>query len=251
MDDEETLAIDLKLFKFIGFYQIVDPSSPKLFGYNVYKLVNCILIMVTTTMTVVGMSGNVFGTDGPVEYDFKYVQLLFYIGCILIGNVKLIIVICNAERIFDLFTVAHNSFLTSKHCKKNWRKIENCRRQFKRIFLFYLFFFFMTGILWTSMPVIVNNYTVSGKLQNDLSTSRKLSIVNLRFPVTVSTYNKFYSVFFSVECLLVSYCTFGLVTYDLFLIALLLLTSDHYQVVSSAYESFDFKGKHKDGKFSF
>lgn len=197
------------------------------------------------------MSGNVFGTDGRVDHDFKDLQLLFYIGCMTIVNVKLIMVMCNSEQIFYLFTVVHKSFLTSEHCKKNWHKIVNCGRQFRRIFPFYLFFFFMTGILWTTMPVIVNNYTAIGEIQNDSSTSRKRNIVNLRFPVTVSTYNTFYGVFFSVECLLVSYCTFGLVTYDLFLIALLLITSGHYEIVSSAYENFDFKSKHKNGNFIF
>lgn len=251
MDDEETLAINLKLFKLIGFYQIIDPNSPTLFGYNIYKLVNCVLIVITTTITVVGMSGNVIGADDLEDHDFKDLQLLFYIGCMTIVYVKLIMVMRHSEQIFHLFTVTRKSFLTSKHCKKNWHKIVNCGRQFRRIFPFYFFFFFMTGILWTSMPVIINNYTDIGKVQNDMSVGRKRNIVNLRFPVSVSTYNTFYGVFFSVECLLVSYCTFGLVTFDLFLIALLLITSGHYEVVSSAYESFDFKSKHKNGNFIF
>ncbi|CAI6361037.1 unnamed protein product [Macrosiphum euphorbiae] len=47
---------------------------------------------------------------------------------------------------------------------------------------------------------------------------------------------------------MVWYSAYGLVVFDLFIVALLQLLATHYEIISSTYENFKYKAENKDGK---
>ncbi|XP_029345840.1 uncharacterized protein LOC115034156 [Acyrthosiphon pisum] len=47
---------------------------------------------------------------------------------------------------------------------------------------------------------------------------------------------------------MVWYSAYGLVVFDLFIVALLQLLATHYEIISSAYENFKYKAENEDGK---
>lgn len=247
MSAKKKSAINLTIFKIIGFYQMVDPNSTTLFGYNVYHFIHIICIIFSTTMTLIGLSGFFFKTEFAREYGFKDMQMSFYLACITVGNLKLAIIIVNAKKLWDLFKVAHESFLSSKYCKNNYFKIVNRGKQFTRIFPWYSFLFFMTAFSWITLPKIIDNHNTSKEININENTHRN-NIVNLRYPISVITYNMHYHIIYALESVLCVYCTYGLVTFDLFLIALLQLISVQYEIVLSAYENLELTVKDEGGK---
>lgn len=245
MNSEEKYLINFTILKCIGFYQLVNPSSPKMFGYNVYRVIHISMVVLTTTVTVIGLTGFVYNNDEFINTSFKDMQVLFYLACITVGNLKIFIVIYNADEIWKLFNIAHELFLSSKFCKMNYFKIKCCGEQAVRTLHCYLIIFCMTAILWILLPNIVNTDEAFTNKNN-----RKLNVVNLRYPVTTETYNTYYNRFYVLEVILCSYCTFGLVLFDIFLFVMLQLISTEYDIVSSAYENNIrvFHDENEDGK---
>jgi len=109
----------------------------------------------------------------------------------------------------------------------------------------------MTGFLWITIPIISNiliNDVINDESQINKSVE-KINVLNLWYPITSKTYNSFYNVFYIMECVMVMYSAYGLVTFDLFLIAILQLISTQYEIISAAFENLKFEYKNNDGEF--
>lgn len=249
---EKKYAFNLTLFKTIGYYQMVDPNSKKIFGFNIYNVINITLVIFTSIMTVIGLSGFFYKIDNITseENSFKGIQMLFYLSCIVLGNLKIAITVYNADAIWKLFNVAHESFLSNKYCKQEKYKLNNCGKQFARIFPWYFFMFFMTAFAWSTIPIVVNYNSASNETQNN-ENIYMTNIANLRYPITVKTYNKFYKSFYVLEFIMVWYSAYGLVVFDLFIVALLKLLTTHYEIIASAHENFKYKAENEDGEFKY
>lgn len=252
---EKKYAIDLTLFKYVGFYQMVDPNSPRIFNWNVYNVVHIALVIVTSSITIFGIPGVLFRADRSIENSLKDMPLMFYIACITVGNMKVLTIIYHSDQIWRLLDVASESFLTSKHCRTKYHRLVECGGRYAKIFPWYFFLFFMTGFSWITMPVIVNrgqpddygNYSTPAHRRDDHVP--KLNVVNLRYPISGETYNQFYGPLYAMEGVMCAYGAFGLVGFDLYLIAVLQLMSVQYDVISSAYEGLQFEADSGNGQF--
>lgn len=246
---EKNYAFDLTLFKTIGYYQMIDPNCKKIFGFNIYNVINIVIVVFTSIITVIGLSGFFYKPDN-ITYEktsFKDIQILFYLACIVIGNLKICITIYNAKKIWKLFKVAHESFLSNKYWKQNKHKINKCGKKFAKIFPWYLFIFLMTAFAWSIVPIVVNNHVASKETQND-ENIYMTNIANMRYPITAKTYNKFYKGFYVSEFIVVWYSAYGLVVFDLFTLGLLQLLATHYEIIASAYENFKMT-KNENGEY--
>lgn len=248
---EKSYAFNLTLFKTIGYYQMIDPNSKKIFGFNIYNVINITLVIFTSIMTVIGLSGYFYKADNITyeEYGFKDLQMLFYLSCICLGNIKISITIYNADAIRKLFNVAHESFLSNKYCNQDKYKLNICGKKFARIFPWYFFLFFMTAFSWSIVPIVtIVNYHVTNEETNCNENIYMTNIANLRYPITAKTYNTFYKSFYALEFMMVWYSAYGLVVFDLFIVALLQLLATHYEIISSAYENFKYKAENVNGE---
>jgi len=246
MNKEEKYAMSFTLLNFIGFYQMVNPNSPKMFGYNIYHVIHMCIVVLSTTVTVLGLTGFVYNNDEPLNDGFQNMQMLFFITCITVGNLKVIMVICNADELWNLLNIAHESFLSSTYCQQNYYKLKNCGEKTVRILLWYIFLFYMTAVSWITLPNIVN----IDETAND-NNIRKKSIANLKYPIKVKTYNTYYNTIYVTESLMTCYSTCGLVLFDIFLLSMLKLISVQYEIVSSAYQHLEFKSGNENGNWLY
>lgn len=253
VNTEKNYAFDLTLFKTIGYYQMVDPNSKKIFGFNICNVINITLVIFTSIMTVIGLSGFLYKFDNVTseENSFKNIQMFFYLSCIWLGNLKIATTVYNADAIWNLFNVAHESFLSNKYCKQDKiYKFHDSGKQFARIFPWYFLMFIMTALAWSIVPIVVNNQAAINETQNN-ENIYMTNIANLRYPITVKTYNTFYNGFYALEFIMVWYCAYGLVVFDLFIVALLQLLATHYEMISSAYENFINKAENENGELKY
>lgn len=245
MKTEKNYAINLTLFKIIGFYQLIDPDAVKIYGYNIYKIINIMLVTITTVITVVGLSGYTYQIDNySLDDVFKSMKTLFYIACITIGNVKMIIIICNAEKLLKLFNIAHESFFSNKYCRQKYFKLVHHGHRLSTIFIWYFILFMSTGIMWMIVPIVIlNNHHVDNIQTQNNENIPKINVINLKYPISVNTYNKFYNTIYVIESVMTLYSAYGLVIFDIFLIAILQVISTYYEIISSAYEHIPFTDK--------
>jgi len=247
MDKEEKYAINFTFFKIIGFYQMIDPNSPKMFGFNILNSVNMLLIVLTTTTTVIGTIGFIYKTDESMANSFKNMQTVFYIACITVANLKMITIIYNADTLWNLFNIAHESFLSNKYFKRNYYKIVSRGKYIERTSPLYFLVFFITALSWIIIPNISNDYISSDEMQGNQN-HHKINVVNMNYPIAAKTYNIHYNVFYVLECVMFLYAVYGLVIYDIFLISILHILCIQYEMISTAYENLRFKRDNELGE---
>lgn len=243
MNKEKNYAISFFPLKYIGFYQMVNPNSPKMFGYYNSHMIHIFLIMLTTIVTVIGLTGFVYNNDEPLKNEFQYMQIYFTSTLQMFANIKSIMIICNADEVWKTFFVANETILSNKYCKKNRWKIMNSKEYSRRTLILYVFVFFMTAMFWILLSIFLN---IVEPATNKYI--RKINIFNLKYPIKVETYNKYYSVVYIIEAILCFYCAFGLVAFDVFILAELQLISTQFEILSSVYEDSVNIDENEDGK---
>lgn len=156
MNKQKVYDTNLMVFKLIGVYQLIDPDSQKKFDFNIYHLVNIVLIIFTKSMTILGLSGFVYKVhkDTYNNNDVDTVFIMFYIVCSIIGNFKILVIIYNAKKFWNVFEITHESFLSNDFCKRNYYKIVNCGRLLSNFFKLYFYFLILTLTLYTIVLII-------------------------------------------------------------------------------------------------
>lgn len=246
MSKKKEHEVYIQLFKLFGVYQLVDPSSPKIFRYKVYNLINIFLVVCSTTLVMIGLSGIFFKVEKPtikMDNAFKDFQMLFVIACAMVGNIKIMTIVLNANEIFNLLNIAHESFLSIKLSKMN----QDCvkfGKHFNKVFPWYFFLLFISLILWITTPIFLN-------ITNSVSPENihKPNFFNLKYPINVETYNTFFMEFYIVETIITIYFIYCIIIFDLFLFSILQLLSNYYEIISSTFEYFDIRSGKKDGEF--
>lgn len=234
MNKENKNAIHFTLFKIIGVYQMADPNSIKMFGFNVYHLVNVTLIILSTIMTIFGLSGFIFINNDICESS-DLVLIIFFVTCITVGHFKTSMIINNANKIWGLFSVSHERFLSSRHSKKHFYKVVKCGDRLSKFFNGYFCLMLVTMTLYAMIPIIINYHFAANKtLHGEMI--RKINVINLKYPVTTDIYNAFYVVFYILECILLFCVAYGIFAFDLFAMTMLMVISVQYEVVALAYE---------------
>lgn len=248
MNKEKKYGTYLMFLKFIGVYQMLDPNTKRVFNINIYALINMILIIITTIMTVIGLTGFVYNTDDSMDIGLKKMQMIFYIFSILSGNLKIITILYNSKAIQKLFSITQESFLSSKRYKIMYNfKMENCRKQMLKYYPWYLLIFIFTAVTWITTPIIVN--TMANKeIQNNYAIHR-VNVVNMKYPINEETYNTFYYVIFVLESVMCMYCGFGLVIFDLLIFTFLAIIATQYEMIIYAYESLKFEDERNYGEY--
>lgn len=236
----------IQLFKLFGVYQLVDPSSPKIFHFKVYNLINFFLVLCSTTLVVIGLSGIFFKVEKPtikIENAFKDFQMVFVIACAMVGNIKIMTIVLNTNEIFNLLNIAHESLLSIKLSKKNQDHVK-FGKHFNKVFPWYSFLLFISLILWIITPLFLN-------ITNSVSSKNihKPNFFNLKYPIKVETYNTFFTEFYIVESIITIYSIYCIIIFDLFLFSILQMLSNYYEIISSTFEYFDIRSEKKDGEF--
>jgi len=98
---------------------------------------------------------------------------------------------------------------------------------------------FIAGLmLWVMGPFIANEENTLPNVAH-----RHQNIINIKFPVTVKTYNNYYFVFYLME-VAVGFCiVYGSVLIDAFLMSFCWVISAQYQTVTKAFETFGYNEK--------
>lgn len=231
-------AIDLTIFKLIGVYQMIDPGTRTVAGWNVYALTNVALIACTTAVTVYGTCGFLSadgrrnGYGGGNGTDADVVLVAFYYVCLAVGNYKTTMIVRNAAKMWALLDVARDTFLANGHGRRNYWRVADRGASLSRFFAWYLALIAVTLTSYAMIPIVVNNHFGGG---GETAAVRKTNVINLRYPVAANTYNSFYALYYATECALAFYTGFGTFAFDLFALTILYIITVQYDIMASAF----------------
>lgn len=235
------VALNLTMYKQLGFYQLLDPNGPKIYGYHIYSTVLKTFLIAVQFISIFGVLGffiemnDTVGADNKKTSSFEIIVILT--NCTL-SSLKMYTLLSNADVIWNMFDITCINFL---QCVQNseiiTKKLVKRCVQSTIITSLIAYSFFGGMILWIMGPWFIANETHSDPLNNIVS-RRHENIINIKFPVTVKIYNQYFFAFYIME-IAIGFCiVYGSILVDAFLMSFCWIISAQYQSVTSAYKAF-------------
>lgn len=104
----------------------------------------------------------------------------------------------------------------------------------------------MVVSLWLMCPIVLNAFTIS-EIKN---TQRLQNIFNLRFPVTLHTYNQYYLTFYVMETICAFFFMYVMLMFDLIFMSICGAISSQYEVITRALKQFGHDNDKQMGKLA-
>lgn len=240
----QDVAINLELLKRYRFYQSFDPNGQKVFGVNQYRLFCIIFTMIAQLVVIYATFGYFVEMDDSVS-DVEYcliigIQLQCYVGLAMIS-----VLFYNSKVIWETFDVVRLNFLTSLLCRKNVKILKESRERSIKFTNYYVILPFAVTIQWLIFPFTYKMFFDSENINH-----RPQNIFNLRFPVTLCTYNKYFAVFYIMEMIIGIFFCYFLSMIDVLFMSLCWAISAQYDVLARTLERFGQENDRQIGMYT-
>lgn len=232
--NEEKLIFNTSLAKMIGFYHILNPETIKYRGYNVYHIIIVALfVFYVCPLTTVFSINTVYYWANNTMASVMY--LLVTENCLLICY-KMTVIIYYSKDIWNCTEVIRFDFMSYKFYNKclleKWRNISI------RVTTIYATLIVSALLCCLVSPLLFADSCNSIKSHNGFISNYRLSVLNMYLLVSSETFNKYFSIFYSIEVLYCSAVVIVFIFFDTVLVTICLAIACQLQIISQAFESF-------------
>lgn len=231
MDRENKNIFNLRVAKFTTLYQILNPSTTKIYGYNVYHvlIVLLMLYMFTISMSLVAslyyLTNDIIG----IALCFGYIENFIY-ACL-----KMINIIYYSKYIWKYTRVANASFMTYKHYNQNI--YNSWQTRLALLNKLYLIVTYVVLFAWGSTPFIFNHASLLIRRADDSVEKYRMNVYNLFMIFPAEKYNEHFMIFFSFELLTMTSYAYFTIIFDILIFTMTLALSCQLDAISDAISS--------------
>lgn len=241
----EDFVINLELMKKSKFYHIFNPDGSKIFNCNAYRLLLILYGSIVNCIVVYSALGFFVEMDDALSYTDFFV-VIFVMTNFFLCSWRICVFLYNVNAIYDVFSVSRFDFLKSKQCCKNLNVLDDYRdRTIKTTNYFFLFSSIVMS-QWILFPLVVIAFTTpedeNGRFQN---------IMNLRYPVSTYTYNRYYFIFYSIEVMVAIFTMYAMIMPDILLMSLCWAIIAQQEVLTRAFKNIGHEDNSQIGKIFF
>lgn len=231
------------LYKLIGLYHILDPNRKHINNCHIYRLVIVVITIAVTGFTFFGTVGFFIKTEYNVDM-VEHMMCVFEVVVFFSAILKMYVFVYKAQNTWDLLDMTRIHFLSSSYCETNEKKLNKCKNVIIRF----------TNHVFGAIIILFMMYTMSPLAtylgtQTSGNSSPKLSnVLNMKYPVKIETYNKYYYVFFIMESIMAIFDAYSIFI-DTFLLSIALIVTYQYEILAHTFECVGIKEECDDGKF--
>lgn len=215
----------------LGFYRLLDPDGARVFGYHACTAALVAFLSAVQCVTVFGVLGFFAAADPPPppsSASTSQFEIAVILANCTLSSLKMYTLVANSAAVRELFRTgcmrrAARDPPVAAALERRCARAAAVTGWIARSFLAGL-------LLWAAGPFVAPAPTEPPP--------RRPNVVNIRFPVTVRAYNRFYLAFYAME-LAVGFCiVYGSVLVDAYLMSFCWIVAAQYQSVAAAYERF-------------
>jgi len=230
--NREKTSCNIRLLKIMGLYQILDPKSDKLFGYNIYHIAVILAISYVCPFSVM------LFVDGIYFWNYYKVESIIHLsiaGYILFLCYKMMKIIRHSDKLWECLSITRFDLLS---CSDQYNKpMEVCRKRSILYMYTHAVFSYFPVFCWVICPLIFNNifYTIS-----DIKGSTNnyhMNVINVYVFISDETYNEFFGVFYVIEIIFTILTVMFLNIFNIHFITMCMAISGQLQTICSAFES--------------
>jgi len=229
-NDEQNYMVNLKLMKITGFYQLINPGTPKYFGFNVYKIGAAIEVMSGIISICLLCESSYYYLDNTNELmnHFMLVVAIFF------STFKISWVSRNSEMIWNNLDMTSVDFLSYTGHKKEILQIARTK-SISTTILFVILWSSVT-VAWSISPFFVRDVYLNVKFNDEIRRFRYNSL-NYVYPINEESYNEHFLYFYVIEMLHVVFWGHGTIAYDTFVISICISIAFQLKTIAISYTS--------------
>lgn len=192
-------SIDFKFAKLMHYIQLLNSSSTKIFGYNVYNLLNTILVSFFVITLILNLICSYRLTNDIIAFVYcAGVCINFSLSCY-----KFLNILYYSKAVWKFIDSISGNFLLYSHYNRNifldwWRHSIT-------ILYIYNIIHFIVDFLWIISPLVQNDTVLKIRHLDGSYTKHRMNIYNLFLTVSEETYNNHYNMFFLLE-VIITWC---------------------------------------------
>jgi len=241
---KNNIAMDSKTLTFLrlmGLYQILDPNTVKIYGYNIHHIVIMIFVSFLFVVSMLFPIGLIYLRNDITAF-------LYYGGCLsnfMLSCFKIFKVMYCSKDIWKFIDVTRYYLNTYKHYNinvlKNWDT-----RSIRAIYI-YIMIWLIGFISWFSSPYILNEYTVKIRNIDGSYSNYRVNIFNIYLIASDETYNMHFYIFYIIE-IIIHFCyVYSSVVSDIIIILISFEINSRMEIICIACGSLNYNICPKEG----
>lgn len=238
---EDSLMIDPCVMKSIGFYQMLSPHTPKLFGFNKFKYLTMAYLILHIVLLVIYIL-NVYLFLDDINELAKYILLISSGTASLF---KLFSVIRHSDTLWKCIQFTSTDKLLYKYHDR--KILESGRTKIKFLTSHFAFWWFVSVVVWNTAPLFINNYYIRVKVDDEISLYR-YNVLNLVFPVSSEFYNGNFIKYYIIESSITMMLGHSILIYDVLTISMCITLRHQLKTIANSYHAFGITEKESVGK---
>lgn len=239
---EQNYIIHIRLMKITGLYKLLDSKTPKLYGYNIFKLGSILTILYLMLINIMYCMSIYYS-----RYDFtevvKYISIFvatFY------SMIKLCYLIKNSDAFFELLSFASIHFFS--YCAYTESALIKVRKTSKIVSNTFTFIWIAIIMVWMLSPIMMKNNYMNVKTHNGTYEQYRYNMLNIIFPVTTKFYNDNFFVFYAIESILLIIYGYVMVIYDFLVVSACITIIYQLKLIRSSYRKLGYDSTSTDFK---
>lgn len=190
---DEDYVFNFKFSKWVGLYQILDPTARQLYDHNVYHIIVIIFSVFIFGISAMCPIGLYYLTNDAIAFSY-------YIGSIeqfLFAVFKILSIVYYSNELWKCIT--NTSFKTmsyglhSRIIFKRWQKYT------MRVAMLYIVLVCFILLIWMLNPFMFNTTTVSVKNLDSSYSIYRMNIFNIYVPISDVVYNRYFILFYIID----------------------------------------------------
>lgn len=197
-------VFNIKLSKYIGLYQILDPSTVKFYNCNVFRI-----FIIFASVFILSIS--LLCPMGFYHLMNDVIAFTFYLGVVeqfLISVYKALHIVYYSSDLWKI--ILNTSYALFSYAFYNRNIFKYWQKHSLNVIVLYIMAICFNLVIWTITPFIFNNTLISVKNLDNSYSYYRLNILNVYLPIPAELYNIYFNVFYIMDStILVSYliCT--------------------------------------------
>jgi len=238
--EADKFAINLNLLKRCYFYHIINLNGPKFLNRNVYWLIFMVYLAIVMCIFLFGHVGLIRMEDTVDAIDI--ILIVFTYSACYVCFIKSLVLLYRPDIVWNMLDATRIDFLTSKLCRNNTNSLYDQRERIIKVTDLYYYVLHIVFVQWTLYPCLFNAF------DDTTSIHRYQNILNLRFPISVGTYNQYFFIFYFLELIVLYYILYNLISYDILIMSMCWVITHQYKILAKSFADVGYENKPPLGK---
>ncbi|XP_025424667.1 uncharacterized protein LOC112693690 isoform X2 [Sipha flava] len=229
-----------KLATFVTIRQILNPSTTKICGYNVYHLLIILFMFYMLTLSISLIVSLYYIMNDNIEISLYW----GYIENFIFACFKMINILYNSKDLKKYMHVTSYNFMTYQHY--NQKIFKNWQYRLTLLIILYLIIINFAYFSWGLIPLLFNHNSISIRRFDGSVEKYQLNIYNLFLIVPADMYNDNFNVFFSFELLTLCIFTYFTIIPDILIFTMIFALTCQLEAVNDAISSLGYNANASD-----